>query len=96
MTSVTMGAYERLRPSVELADPVPRLDSRKACAALELPILTDAGPENPGGETVPQTLALPISLHHRRVRGQGWHGAKLTDGRADRVVKRRADPADAL
>ena len=94
MTSVTMGAYERLRPSVELADPVPRLEGRKACAALELPILTDADPEKPGGATDPQTLALPISLHHRRVRGQGWHGAEPTMG-ADRVVKRRADPADA-
>ena len=26
-------------------------------------------------------VALPISLHHRRVRGQGGYGAELTDGR---------------
>jgi hypothetical protein len=61
---------ERLRPAVELADPVPRLEGRRSSAGLELPVLLDAHAEAPRGLPDPPTGLLPIMLEHR---GQHRH-----------------------
>ena len=64
-------AYESLRPPVQLADPVPRLEVGEALASLQLPVLLRLHAEMPGCATDAETFALPIELHHRRERGQG-------------------------
>jgi hypothetical protein len=70
---LVMQSHERLRLPVQLADPVPSLERRRALAGLDLSILPDADSDQPGWATNPETLTLPTALHHPRVRGQGRH-----------------------
>lgn len=50
--------HERLRPPVQLADPPVGLQPRHPVSGLDLSILADADPDQPGCPTDPQTLAL--------------------------------------
>src|SRR5512132_470741 len=58
------GVYERLRPPVQLADPVPPLERRRACAGLELPVLPDAYTETPGSLALAHPPTLAIASEH--------------------------------
>jgi hypothetical protein len=68
---------ERLRPPVQLADPPVRVQARCAISSFNLSILADVDSNQPGCATDPETFALPIALHHHRVRGQGRHAPSL-------------------
>jgi hypothetical protein len=68
---------ERLRPPVQLADPILCLEIRESLASLELSTLADADSDQPRRSTDPETLALPIALHHRGERRQGRYATRL-------------------
>ena len=55
---------ERLRPSVQLADPIPRLEVGPPLAGLELAVLPDAYANQPRGAADPEPSALLVALHH--------------------------------
>jgi hypothetical protein len=59
------------RPSVQLADPVPRLGARAAGAGLELPVLPWAHAEAPRGAGDRQARPLPIVLEDPAERRHG-------------------------
>jgi hypothetical protein len=70
-----------------------RIEARRAVASLDLSILPDADPDQPGCATKPEALALPSALHHPRVRSQGRHIRSLErdeDPRSGHFVPRAA------
>jgi hypothetical protein len=60
---------ERLRPPVQLADPVPRIEIVDRFAGLKDAVLTGGQTQEPGCSADGVAFPLPITLQHRRERG---------------------------
>ena len=73
--SVTCGPDERLRPTVQLAEPVPNLELGNPVARFHLAVLTDADPDEPRRTAYAEPFALPIALHHRGIRSEDMREA---------------------
>jgi hypothetical protein len=74
------------------------LDARHAVASHDLSVLPDVHADQPGRSTDPQTLPLPVSLHHRRVGRPGRHDRTLTpvkDGRSGCAARPLSRASDA-
>jgi hypothetical protein len=68
---------KRLQPPVQLGDPSVRVQARHAVAGHGLSILPDADTRSATPHEEAEPLALPIALHHRRVRRQRGHARGL-------------------
>jgi hypothetical protein len=66
-------ARERLRPPVQLADPIPRLEVWGACAGFELPILLRLHADPPRDLTDGE--AAPLSIGTEEI-GERSHGSR--------------------
>ena len=62
---------ERLRPPVQLADPLPSLERRQAGSGLKLPILRKAHTEAPGSLALAHPPTFAITSEHL---GERCHG----------------------
>src|SRR5262245_51541200 len=72
------GKLERSRPVEHVAHPPPGLEVGVAFAGLDLSVLTNGDSDQPGGPAFTESFALPTALHHRRERGERWHGSSLS------------------
>ncbi len=79
--TLTPASLILLRPSEDLNHPLPGAGLGDPVARLELPVLTDGDADQPRRAANPESLAPPIALHHRGVRGERRHGRSVP-GRA--------------
>jgi hypothetical protein len=68
---------ERLRPPVQLADSIPRVEVRGPLACLELPIFVSLYAEAPGDLSNREATTWAILLQHLRERRQARHRRSL-------------------